>query len=190
MAFFNAITYNCNGLGNKKKRQKVFTYLKDKLKNGFVFLQETHSTENFEKERKSQWGGEIYFSHGTSNSTGCAIAFSNQFSFNIVSQVKDNNGRVLILKVNINGEIFLLINLYNANSEVDQISVLDLLASKLEEFDLDEKFIPIFGGDMNLIFDTMLDFSGGSPSLKKKSLAKLMKIMHNLDVSLQLCIYF
>ena len=97
MAFFNAITYNCNGLGNKKKRQKVFTYLKDKLKNGFVFLQETHSIENLEKEWKNQWGGEIYFSHGTSSSTGCAIAFSNQFSCNIVNQVKDNNGRVLIL---------------------------------------------------------------------------------------------
>ena len=183
MAFFNAITYNCNGLGNKKKRQKVFTYLKDKLKNGFVFLQETHSIENLEKEWKNQWGGEIYFSHGTSSSTGCAIAFSPQFSCNIVNQVKDDNGRVLILKVTINGEKFLLINLYNANSEVDQISVLDLLASKLEEFDLDEKFIPIFGGDMNLIFDTTLDSSGGNPTLKKKSLAKLMKIMHNLDVS-------
>ena len=79
----------------------------------------------------------------TSSSTGCAIAFSPQFSCNIVNQVKDDNGRVLILKVTINGEKFLLINLYNANSEVDQISVLDLLALKLEEFDLDEKFIPI-----------------------------------------------
>ena len=65
MAEFNAITFNCNGLGDKKKRQKVFTFLRDKLKKGFVFLQETHSTLNFEKQWKSQWGGEIFFSHGT-----------------------------------------------------------------------------------------------------------------------------
>ena len=32
MAAFNAISYNCNGLGNKSKRQKVFTYLRDKIK--------------------------------------------------------------------------------------------------------------------------------------------------------------
>ena len=60
MAEFNVITYNCNGLGDKKKRQKVFTFVREKLKSGFVFLQETHSTEKFEKEWMSQWGGNIY----------------------------------------------------------------------------------------------------------------------------------
>ena len=85
MASFNAITFNCNGLGNKGKRQKVFTYLRDKLKNGFVFLQETHSVQNLEKEWKSQWGGDMFFSHGKSNSTGCAIAFSK----NIVRNCED-----------------------------------------------------------------------------------------------------
>ena len=182
MAFFNTITYNCNGLGNKIKRQKVFTFLHDKLKNGFVFLQETHSMENLEKEWKNEWGGEIYFSHGTSNSTGCAIAFSKNFPVKIINQFRDDNGRILILEVHINNESFLLINLYNANSELDQIAVLDLLCSKIENLILDDKCKPIFGGDMNLIFDTTLDSSGGNPILKKKSLAKLMKILLKLDV--------
>ena len=61
MDSFNVITYNCNGLGNKSKRQKVFTFLKDKLKNGFVFLQETHSVKCFEKDWKLEWGGDIIF---------------------------------------------------------------------------------------------------------------------------------
>ena len=181
MAFFNTITYNCNGLGNKIKRQKVFTFLHDKLKNGFVFLQETHSVENLEKEWKNEWGGEIYFSHGTSNSTGCAIAFSKNFPVKIINQFKDDSGRILILEVRINDESFLLINLYNANSELDQITVLDLLYSKIENLILDDKCKPIFGGDMNLIFDTKLDSSGGNPILKKKSLTKLMKILLKLD---------
>ena len=181
MAFFNTITYNCNGLGNKIKRQKVFTFLHDKLKNGFVFLQETHSVENLEKEWKNEWGGEIYFSHGTSNSTGCAIAFSKNFPVKIINQFKDDSGRILILEVRINDESFLLINLYNANSELDQITVLDLLYSKIDNLILDDKCKPIFGGDMNLIFDTKLDSSGGNPILKKKSLTKLMKILLKLD---------
>ena len=85
MGSFNAITFNCNGLGNKSKRLKVFTYLKDKINNGFVFLQETHSVVNLEKEWKSQWGGDIHFSHGTTNSTRCAIAFSNNFPVKILN---------------------------------------------------------------------------------------------------------
>ena len=183
MAAFNAISYNCNGLGNKSKRQKVFTYLRDKIKSGFVFLQETHSVKNLEKEWKSQWGGDIYFSHGTSNSTGCAIAFSNNFSAKILNESKDENGRLLILEASIKDEKFLLINLYNANAEVDQLTVLDLLISKLDGLDYDVNSKPIFGGDFNLIFDTRLDASGGNPSLKKRSLTKLMRIMQNLDVT-------
>ena len=183
MAAFNAISYNCNGLGNKSKRQKVFTYLRDKIKSGFVFLQETHSVKNLEKEWKSQWGGDIYFSHGTSNSTGCAIAFSKNFSAKILNESKDDNGRLLILEASIKDEKFLLINLYNANAEVDQLTVLDLLISKLDGLDYDVNSKPIFGGDFNLIFDTRLDASGGNPSLKKRSLTKLMRIMQNLDVT-------
>ena len=105
MASFNAITFNCNGLGNKSKRQKVFIYLRDRLKNGFVFLQETHSVQNLEKEWKSQWGGDIFFSHGKSNSTGCAIAFSKNCSVKIISQAKDENGRLLILEASIQDKI-------------------------------------------------------------------------------------
>ena len=172
MAAFNAISYNCNGLGNKSKRQKVFTYLRDKIKSGFVFLQETHSVKNLEREWKSQWGGDIYFSHGTSNSTGCAIAFSNNFSAKILNESKDENGRLLILEASIKDEKFLLINLYNANAEVDQLTVLDLLISKLDGLDYDVNSKPIFGGDFNLIFDTRLDASGGNPSLKKRSLRR------------------
>lgn len=183
MASFNAITYNCNGLGNKAKRLKVFTFLRDKLKNGFVFLQETHSVGNLEKDWKLQWGGDMYFSHGTSNSTGCAIAFSKNFPVKILNQAKDDNGRLLILEVSLNDEKFLLINLYNANAELDQLTVLDLLNSTLDGLDFDVNCKPIFGGDFNLIFDSTLDASGGNPSLKKRSIAKLMKAMQYLDVT-------
>ena len=183
MAGFNVISFNCNGLGEKIKRQKVFTYLKEKLRNGVIFLQETHSTDTSEKEWKSQWGGEIFFSHGSSNSTGCAIAFSENFSVNIVNLTRDSFGRLLILECSINDELFLFINLYNANSESDQLSVLEMLASKLDSLDCNDNCKPIFGGDLNLIFDTNLDASGGNPSLKKRSLASLMKIINKLDVS-------
>ena len=146
-------------------------------------MQETQSVDNLEKDWKLNWGGDIYFSHGTSNSTGCAIAFSENFSVVVNNQYKDIHGRFLILEVSINDKNFLLINLYNANTELDQLDVLDLLASKLDSLNFDPSCKPIFGGDFNLIFDTNLDSSGGNPSLKKRSLAKLMKITQNLDAT-------
>ena len=125
----------------------------------------------------------MFFSHGTSNSTGCAIAFSKNFSVKIVNQSRDNFGRLLVLESVINDEHFLLINLYNANTELDQLSVLEMLTSKLDTLNYNNNCKIIFGGDLNFIFDTSLDASGGNPSLKKRSLASIMKICNKLDVS-------
>ena len=127
------------------------------------------------------WG--YLFSHGKSNSTGCAIAFSDNFPGKIIYQSQDNCGRLLILEISFHDKNFLLINLYNANAEVDQLNVLDMLSSKLDSLDVDPSCEIIFGGDLNLIFDSSLDSSGGNPILKKRSLAKLMKIMQKLDVN-------
>ena len=119
----------------------------------------------------------------TSNSTGCAIAFSENFPVKINDVNTDEGGRLLILDVSINDYNFLLINLYNANSESEQLEVLDLLISKLDIVNSDGNYKTIFGGDFNLFFDCNLDAAGGNPSLKKRSLAKLMNIIQKLDVS-------
>ena len=63
---------NCNGLGDRNKRNKVLTWLKNKPEN-IILLQETHSTLELENEWKKMWDGEIYFSHGASNATGVVI---------------------------------------------------------------------------------------------------------------------
>ena len=74
----------------------------------------------------------------------------------------------IILEASYDSNKFLLINLYNANTEKDQLVILDTLISLLENHNLDGSFHPIFSGDFNNIFDTVLDASGGNPSLKKK----------------------
>ena len=94
---------------------------------------------------------------------------------------RDENGRILILEASYDSKNFLLINLYNANSENNQLVTLDTLISLLENHNLDGSFHPIFSGDFNNIFDTVLDASGGNPSLKKKSIAKIISITEKLD---------
>ena len=57
------------------------------------------------------------------------------------NQKTDNDGRILILGVTINDVKFVLINLYNANTEREQVSVLNNLSSLSENFNVTlEKF--------------------------------------------------
>ena len=102
--------------------------------------------------------------------------------FKVLKESKDTSGRILILETAIGDEKFLLINCYNANTEKDQLDVLNLLMSMLDGHDVDGDCKTILGGDFNLIFDTNLDCSGGNPSLKKHSIALLIKILDRLNL--------
>ena len=180
---FNFLTYNVKGLQNKCKRLKIFNYVHDKIQNnGVCFLQETHSTPDCEDTWKQEWGGDFFFSHGSSNSTGAAICFSKNMNMDIVKISTDTSGRIVILEIIFNDDKYLLINLYNDNKEIDQLKTLEILEKLLEKHDIDGECHPIFGGDFNVIFDTLLDASGGNPTLKKRSLAKFVHINEKLDV--------
>ena len=86
---------------------------------------------------------------------------------------KTDNGRTLILDVTINDANFVLINLYNANTETEQVSVLNNLSSLLEKFDVTLEKNLILAGDFNLFLNSKLDAKGGKPAIKKKRNASL-----------------
>ena len=181
---FNLATYNVKGLQQKSQRLKMFNYIKDRLKHdGFFFMQEAHSTPDIESKWKSEWEGDLFFSHGESNARGVVIGFTKNFDCKIEKVFFDNDGRILIIEMLKDGDNYLLVNFYNANTEADQIIALNSLNNHLARSDPDKEFKPIFMGDMNLIFDTQLDALGGNPKVKKKSLASHLKILANLDVS-------
>ena len=56
----------------------------------------------------------VFYSHGTSQSCGALIAYYNK-------QVGDKNKRILILDVNIDEIRYVLVNIHNANTEVEQV---------------------------------------------------------------------
>lgn len=68
--------------------------------------------------------------------------------------------------------VILLVNVSNASTEAEQVSILSEVLVLIEKFDINlgKKFI--FAGDCNLILDSLLDASGGNLALIKKSLAK------------------
>ena len=154
------ITNNVKGMQSSKKRLKLMQYFKDKIgSNGVLFLQETHSESKVEQKWKKDFKSPIFFSHGKSNSCGVLIAFFGTGTFTVKKQQTDKEGRILILDVSINDSEYILINLYNANTENEQINVLSSPTKPL-----------VMTGDFNLFFNSELEAQGGNPILKIKNL--------------------
>ena len=89
----------------------------------------------------------------------------------------DNNGRIIVLEAEVDDEIFLLINLYNPNTEAEQVKTLCELERMLDIFSLDSYKNILFAGDFNCFFNSNLEASGGNPALKKKSVSKLIQLL-------------
>ena len=124
----------------------------------------------------------MYFSHGTSNSTGVLVGLMEGLDYSVNKEVKDNNGRILILDAEIQGKRYLIINLYADNDEAGQLVTFAKLESLLESFHIKEERKTILGGDFNIIFDKRLDADGGSPCLKVETIQKLIDIMSEYDL--------
>lgn len=178
---FNIITYNVKGMRDSNKRLKLFHYIRNHLQSGIFFLQETHSTPSDEERWEKEWGGKLFFSHGSSNSTGVITGFTENFEPEIQKMTSDKNGRILLMEIIVDHQTCLLINFYNANIEKEQINAINSLNEHLSDYTLDD-INPFFAGDFNVIFDVHLDALGGNPSLKTKSLPPLIKLIDKLDV--------
>ena len=94
------ITNNVKGLQSSKKRSKFIKHLKDKLQfNRLLFLQETHSVSDDENGWADDFKGQVFLSHGTSDSRGVFIAYLSSKSFVVNIKRNDGAGRILILDV-------------------------------------------------------------------------------------------
>ena len=94
----------------------------------------------------------------------------------------DNNGRIIVLEAEIDDEIFLLINLYNPNTEAEQVKTLCELERMLDVFSLDSCKNILFAGDFNCFFNSSLETSGGNPAFKKKSVSKLIQLLEKCNL--------
>ena len=130
-----------------------------------------HSTISDEKRWQDELNGKSFFSHGHSNSCRVVIGFLGNMNFNVLKKIQDNDGRNLILDIQVDDTAFLLINAYNANKECEQLNVLTTLCNFLSNItDLHCKYM-IFGRDFNVFFDT-----------NYKSVAKLSHIRESLEL--------
>ena len=163
----NFLSNNVNGLKLSKKRIKMFEYFREKILNyGIIFLQETYSSEDTFNNWQIDSKGEV-FSHGSTSSCGVMIDYlrSNKFHFNKIN--KDDHDGIVIVDADIDDQNFVLINFYNANTELEQINTICEPNQLLDDCYLDSTKNVVLAGDFNLFLDASLEALEGNPTLKK-----------------------
>ena len=159
----------------------MFTWCR-KRKADVIFLQETHSKEDSEKQWANEWGGKAFFSHGSPNSCGVAILIRNNFNCVIQKSIVDPQGRFIILKAGIQDKVYILVNIYAPNKDKVSGKFYKNLHRVLQTEDLDCEENIIIGGDFNCPLDPKLDKKGGVMVPRKMVIDNIECLQNELDL--------
>ena len=77
---FKLVSLNVRGINNFHKRRAIFTWCHKRKAD---VIQETHSKEESEKQWMNEWGGKIFYLHGSPSSCGVAVLIRNGFNCTI-----------------------------------------------------------------------------------------------------------
>lgn len=186
------VSFNCRGLRNIVKRKAIFLYLKH-FNTDFCFLQECHSNIQDANFWRSQWGLDLWISHGTTHSAGVCI-LKNRFKGKILSSDCDASGHYILLAVEISNVMCIIINVYGFNLQKDNKAFFDRLDERVTGMlAMYPNSSLIFGGDFNVVLDNTLDRWPSQPSspipnyvvtfMKKFSLIDAWRKSHPSQVS-------
>lgn len=157
MAPIRGLSLNVNGLKSRSKRRAIFMLIRDG-RYDFALLQETHCTPDLAPIWQAEWGGQVYSSHGSSNSRGVLTLIPKNSSLEILETSKDEQGRFLLLHIQKEGTPYAIGNVYAPTQDnvQEQIQLIDLIEEQVSN--LQPQNI-ILGGDFNAILDPRLDKS-------------------------------
>ena len=137
MNTLNIISLNANGLHCEIRRQKALMWGRQQ-KADILLLQETHSVEKEENDWRNDWQGEVYMSHGESNSRGVAISIDPKLPYDLLNTFADPNGRYIIIEITVNERKLTICSSYACT--YDNPSFFQEVIDKLEELEF-ENFI-------------------------------------------------
>lgn len=155
METIRCVSLNANGLQKATKRRAVFSWLR-KGKYDVCLMQETHCTDKLEQIWQAEWGAKIHFSNGQSNARGVAVMMARDSQFTVQEVKKDNDGRVIILKLARGTEVFVVANIYAPTQDHPeaQVKLTDWVEEKIAELNPSNILL---GGDFNLSLNPKLD---------------------------------
>ena len=178
---FKLVSLNVRGINNFHKRRAIFTWCR-KRKADVIFLQETHSKEESEKQWMNEWGGKIYYSHGSPNSCGVAVLIRNGFNCTIQNTIIDPSGRFIALKVDVEDKVYVLINIYAPNKDKVTCKFFKNLHNTPQTENLDCEENIICGGDFNCPLNPKLDKTGGIMVPRKMVIDNIECLQSELDL--------
>ena len=166
---------NVRGLRDTKKCRELFNRL-HKGKYDIALLQEAHSQTSDEVKWSREWGNNILFVHGDYNSRGVCTLISKSCKCKIKSLYQDQEGRVQILEIQNNAELFHIVNIYAPNEDDPNFFVnifQQIVALLIGDV--------LICGDFNLVLQPQLDRTGDH-SYKPKALSCLNDLMEQQDM--------
>lgn len=127
------VSLNVNGLNNPIKRGKVLTkFRKEEMQ--VILLQETHlSVQEHEKLKRYGYNNTFYSSFKQGR-RGVATLIGNSVKFEINKEIYDREGRYVVIKGKMEGQMVTLINVY-APPDSDKTffkELFDIIAVEME----------------------------------------------------------
>ena len=157
-------TFNVNGLNTQSKRKQLFQWLKVN-KYSICLLQEIHCQERTYDNWAKEWGGDMFLSGNSSNSTGVGILVNSIFSYSVKEYKNLIDGRMQFLKLLVNDKEYIFLNIYAPNNLSDNFNFL----KKVEDFVVtNDSETVIVGGDFNTVINVNLDKKHGNLTNNKK----------------------
>ena len=156
---FDVLSLNVRGIRDQIKRRSIFSYLKDQKAN-IYFSQETYSERADENIWRKEWGGELFFSHGTKHSKGVCILINPFVQPKVDYSYANDSGRIVLITITFNGQKLSLCNIYAPNDQVNQLQFMQELNNCI--IDKSELTSLIVGGDWNCTLSKK-DKIGGAP---------------------------
>ena len=106
------VSFNARGLRDAVKRRAVFRHLHIKYPGHLAILQETHSAADVERRWKTEWGGDVLFSHGENNARGVCVLVPGTFNGDVKLVNADDDGRMIAMNVELNNLTMNMMGIY------------------------------------------------------------------------------
>ena len=163
------------------KETVYLVFIKDKNCQ-FYFLQEIYSVPDDVNTWSNEWGGDIFFSHGSTHSRGVCILINPSCSYTVESLNREQNGRIISINLSSGSANISLCNIYAPNDLQQQLAFLRNLNNFLiTNVDIGNLIV---GGDWNVTLEAV-DKRGGSqwkPTSYRNQLISMMEEFSLVDI--------
>lgn len=107
-------THNAQGLNSPVKRRKAFQDFQRK-KIDIALLQETHFPSSYKPTFLHANYPTFYTANADNKTKGVAILFSKNCHFSLIKEIKDPEGRFILIKGNLAEQLFSFVSYYAPN---------------------------------------------------------------------------